>query len=209
MPQPNLVPARPSWSRNAQSNGVSSGASTCIGLPLICNVVMANLHRLCPHARSARRPGRLLRWEKHRRSMSATDSPEGQASLRRRKGRKLSRRPVVKVQPNEHLGAAIYSMQRALISLNAFFCSPSGRFPSPARCGLLQDFAKTFGYLRVVLGDVSGPRSPASPSRTPGMRSWAAAFSADGSAATRIPRGRLPGRHPSGSWCGRPLPARP
>ena len=45
MPQPNLVPVRPRWSRTTQSKGVSSGASTFIDLPLICNVVIELLHQ--------------------------------------------------------------------------------------------------------------------------------------------------------------------
>src|SRR5262250_1153626 len=39
-PQPNLVPFMPSRSRNTHSNGMSGGASTVWGLPLIFRVAM-------------------------------------------------------------------------------------------------------------------------------------------------------------------------
>ena len=51
MPQPNLVPVRPRWSRSTQSKGVSSGASTFIDLPLICNVVIELLHWVATQCR--------------------------------------------------------------------------------------------------------------------------------------------------------------
>src|SRR5215472_10227091 len=49
-PQPNFVPFMPSKSRRTHSSGMSGGASTVWGLPLIFKVIMANLRgcRRCP-----------------------------------------------------------------------------------------------------------------------------------------------------------------
>ena len=35
IPQPNFVPVSPTTSRNAQSSGISAGASTVVGFPLM------------------------------------------------------------------------------------------------------------------------------------------------------------------------------
>ena len=43
MPQPNFVPVIPSTSRNTQSSGTSSDASTVLSSPLIFSVAMASL----------------------------------------------------------------------------------------------------------------------------------------------------------------------
>ena len=43
MPQPNLVPVRPTTSRNAHRSGMSAGASTFSTLPLMLSVTMCRL----------------------------------------------------------------------------------------------------------------------------------------------------------------------
>src|SRR5256885_6834551 len=40
MPQPNLVPVRPSVSRNPHSNGMSGSTSTAVSLPLTLSLIM-------------------------------------------------------------------------------------------------------------------------------------------------------------------------
>src|SRR6478609_6132435 len=45
MPQPNLVPVNPTWSRKTQSKGVSSGAATLVALPFTVNVVILKSFR--------------------------------------------------------------------------------------------------------------------------------------------------------------------
>src|SRR5690349_2559890 len=56
MPQPNLVPVRPTSSRITHNSGVSASALTVIVLPLICRRVLTG-DLLCGGARQEELPG--------------------------------------------------------------------------------------------------------------------------------------------------------
>src|SRR5206468_11568230 len=61
MPQPNLVPVSPRWSRSAHKSGVSSGRSTFWRLPLIMIGVIAMLLSPCRTSKDCGRPSLLHR----------------------------------------------------------------------------------------------------------------------------------------------------
>src|ERR1700716_591633 len=77
MPQPNLVPVRPSVSRSTHSNGMSGSTSTSVSLPLTLSLIIAPP----PHRSTPRTSGRSS-WRAHRaRHRYYTAGRERRASL--------------------------------------------------------------------------------------------------------------------------------